>query len=179
MDNGLLPGRYAKALYKFADEKGQTAKMYDLMQYLVVAFDNNHDLQTIIANPFVSTDQKTNLVDTAAGEQNDILKDFVKLLAQNNRLDIMRGVALAYTRLYRMENHIHLVDITSAAPLSDADRKRLTDMIEKHIGNATAQYTFSVNPELIGGFVIKIDNESLDASVRNELSQLRRALITG
>ena len=178
MDKGLLPRRYAKALYKYADEKGRTAQVYDLMQNLNVAFDTNHDLQSTIANPFVPTDNKIALLSTAAGEKNDILDDFVKLLAVNNRLDIVRGVALAYTALYRQENHIHLVEITSAAPLNDADKKRITDMIEKHIGNATAQYSFHVDPELIGGFVIKIDNESLDASVRNELKQLRQALIT-
>ena len=178
MDKGLLPRRYAKALYKFAEEKGQTGQVYDMMQTLCDAFDKYPDLQTTVANPFVDTPQKIALLSTAAGQSNDILSDFVKLLSMNNRLDIMRGVALAYTSLYREENHIHLVTITSAAPLSDVDKKRITDMIEKHIGNATAQYTFTINPDLIGGFIIRIDNENLDASVRNELDQLRRNLIS-
>ncbi len=178
MDKGLLPRRYAKALYKYATEKDATASVYDLMEKLVDAFDSNSDLQSAIANPFVSLTEKTKLVMTAAGGDNAILADFVKLLATNNRLDILRDAALAYTALYRQENHIYLVNITSAVPLSDADRKRLTDMIEKHIGDATAQYTFEVDPDLIGGFVVRIDNERLDASVRNELDQLRRKLMT-
>lgn len=178
MDKGLLPRRYAKALYKFAAEKEATLQVYDLMQNLVAAFDRNDGLRTTIANPFVPVNEKIGLLTTAAGQENSILTDFVKLLAQNNRLDIVQAVALAYTVLYRQENNIHLVSITSAAPLSEADRKRITDMIEKHIGNAKAQFAYNVNPELIGGFVIKIDNESLDASVRNELNQLRQSLIT-
>lgn len=177
MDKGLLPRRYAKALYKFAAEKDATEKVYVLMQNIAAAFDNNHDLQSVIANPFVSVDEKTALITTAAGESNAIITDFVKLLAQNNRLDIIRDTALAYTEIYRQENNIHLVNITSAAPLNDSDRKRLTDMIEKHIGNAKAEYSFNVNPDLIGGFVVRIDNESLDASLRNELKQLRSALM--
>lgn len=178
MDKGLLPRRYAKALYKYAAEKDATAEVYALMQKLVDAFGSNSDLQGAIANPFVSLTEKTKLVMTAAGGDSPILADFVKLLASNNRLDILRDAAIAFTVLYRQENHIYPVSITSAAPLSDADRKRLTDMIEKHIGDATAQYTFDVNPDLIGGFVVRIDNESLDASVRNELNQLRRKLMT-
>lgn len=174
----MLPRRYAKALYKYAAQKDATSTVYTLMQNLVAAFDTNRDLRAVMANPFVDRKEKTALIMTAAGEKSPILADFVKLLAQNNRLDIVRGAALAYTELYRQENHIHLVTITSAAPLDDADRKRLTDLIEKHIGNATAQYTFLVNPDLIGGFVVRIDNESLDASVSNELKQLRAKLIT-
>lgn len=177
MDKGLLPRRYAMALYKYAAEKDATTKVYGLMQNIAAAFDSNTGLQTVIANPFVDVESKTSLLMTAAGEQNEIIADFIKLLARNNRLDLMRSVALAYAVLYRRENHIHLVSITSAAPLSEADRKRLTDMIEKHIGDAKAEYSFNVNPDLIGGFVVNIDNEMLDASVRNELKQLRQALM--
>lgn len=177
MDKGLLPRRYAKALYKYADEKGATARVYTLMQNLASAFESNHELQNVVANPFVSVGDKQKLLITAAGENSDILADFIKLLANNNRLDIVRATALAYCEIYRQENRIHLVNITSAAPLSEADRKRLTDMIEKHIGDAKAEYSFDVNPDLIGGFVVRIDNESLDASIRNELKQLRKTLI--
>lgn len=177
MDKGLLPRRYAKALYKFAAEKNSTADVYAMMGNIAAAFDNNHDLQSVIANPFVPVSEKTKLLMTAGGTESDIMADFIRLLATNNRLDIVRGVALAYAELYRQENHIHLVSITSAAPLSDQDKKRLTDMIEKHIGDAKAEYTFSVNPDLIGGFVVRIDNESLDASIRNEFKQLRKSLL--
>lgn len=177
MDKGLLPRRYAKALYKYAEEKGQTTDLYELMQNLETAFQQNRQLQATIANPFVSEDAKIELILTAAGERNDILADFIRLLASNKRLDITRGAALAYTELYRKENNIHLVTITSAVPLTEQDRIRLTEMIEKRLGNAKAQYTFEINPELIGGFVIRIDNESLDASIANELKQLRQQLI--
>lgn len=177
MDNGLLPRRYAKALYKFAAEKNDTAKVYELMENVEAAFSTQRQLESVLANPFVALNDKIALVSSAAGEESPVLDDFVKLLARNNRMDILRAVAIAYTDIYRAENNIHLVDITSAAPLRDDDRKRLTDMIEKHIGDAKAQFSYNVNPDLIGGFVVKIDNESLDASVRNELKQLRTALM--
>lgn len=177
MDKGLLPRRYAKALYKYALEKGLTADVYSLMQNLCVAFDTNHELKTVIGNPFVPVKDKEELLMTACGEKSAVMSDFIRLLALNNRLDIVRAAAIAYTEIYRKENNIHQVEITSAAPLSEADRKRITDMIEKHIGNATAEYEYSVNPDLIGGFTVTIDNERLDASVRNELEMLRKQLI--
>lgn len=69
MDKGLLPRRYAKALYKFALEKGQTKEVYAIMQNLETAFDVNPDLQKVMSNPFVSETEKDSLISTAAGEK--------------------------------------------------------------------------------------------------------------
>lgn len=178
MDKGLLPRRYAKALYKYALEKNATESLYTAMLNVELAFENNPSLQTTIANPFVAVQQKRQLLTTAAQTDSAVFDDFISLLAKNNRIDIFRQIALAYTELYRKENNIYLVNITSASKLSDTDKERLTSMIEKHIGNAKAQYTFDVNPDIIGGFIVRIDNELLDASVQNELKQLRKALIS-
>ncbi|MBD5171168.1 MAG: ATP synthase F1 subunit delta [Bacteroidales bacterium] len=181
MDKGLIPRRYAKALLKFAAEKGKLDEVYTRMQNIERAFDDNKSLQSVIANPFVSPKEKTDLVLTAAGvDKNDndtIIADFVKLLEQNNRMDCLRQAALAFIDEYRQKKNIYRVDIESAAPLNESDRRRLTDMIDSHLGNGTAEYSFTVNPDLIGGFVVNINNERLDASVSNELKQLRLNLL--
>lgn len=179
MDQGLLPRRYAKALYKFAQDKGDQKVVYGYMRNILAAYAANPDLQTTLANPFVKTDAKTRLVQTAAGpgaDKSAVLADFVKLLVDHNRIDILHEIAFAYTRLYRLENKIYAVRITSAAPLSEADSKRIRDMVDKHLHGATAEYTYTVDPDIIGGFVVNIENERLDASVRNELEQLRLIL---
>lgn len=202
MDQGLLPRRYAKALYKFAVEKGDQKAVYGYMQKIGEAFDANPGLQSTLANPFVEATTKAALVRSAAGlpadtgtaksndaatdtkatkaqsadSSADTLNDFVKLLVENRRIDILHEIALAYMLLYRKLNNIYAVTITSASPLDDADRKRLCDLVQKHLGSATAQYTFNVDPDIIGGFVVSIENERLDASVKNELEQLRLIL---
>lgn len=166
---------------KFAAEKGRLEDVYTRMQNIENAFADNKSLQSVIANPFVSAKEKTDLVLTAAGEDKDnntgIIADFVKLLEQNNRMDCLRQTALAFIDEYRQKNNIYRVDIESAAPLNETDRRRLTDMIDSHLGGATAEYSFTVNPDLIGGFVVNINNERLDASVSNELKQLRLNLL--
>ena len=179
MDQGLLPRRYAKALYKFAVDKGAQKDVYTYMQNIENAFAANPRLQGTLANPFVKADAKGKLVSAAAGpgaEKSAVLDDFVKLLVDHRRIDILREIALAYTRLYRKENNIYAVRITSAAPLSDKDAQRIRDLVEKHLHGATAEYTYTVDPDIIGGFVVNIENERLDASVRNELDQLRLIL---
>lgn len=180
MDQGLLPRRYAKALYKFAVERGDQATVYKLMANVGNAFAQMPELQKTVANPFVSADQKEQLIREAAGSEgkdNGILRDFVRLLVQNHRIDMVRDIALAYQDIYRKANNICKVVVTSAVALDGKDRERLTRLVEARLDGATAEMTFTVDPELIGGFVINIDNDRLDASVRNELQQLRQTLL--
>ena len=80
MNEGLIPRRYAKALYKFALEKGQDKPMYGLMQSLVGAFASNASLYEVMANPFIADDDKVKLLHTAsgAGEAQSCFDDFLK-----------------------------------------------------------------------------------------------------
>lgn len=180
MNDGLIPRRYAKALLKFAQEKGEDKRVYALMQTLSTSFVNMPDLTKAVSNPFVPEADKTRLLMTAssATTKDAVYADFVKLLIDNNRIDMMRSVALAYLELYRKANNIYLVEITSAAPMADKEMKRLKDIIAAHVGDAKVEYVTAVDPELIGGFVVKIDSERLDASIKNELKQLRLKLLS-
>ncbi len=180
MNEGLIPRRYAKALYKFALEKGDDKKVYRLMTTLAQTFAQTPSLQNAVANPFVSNEDKASLLTTAAGAENgdEIFTAFLKLLEENRRIDMAQNIALDYAALYRKENNIHQVTVTSAAPLDAAEEERLRKLIMAHLNGGTMEYASSVNPELIGGFTVNIDNERLDASIANELKQLRLNLIS-
>ena len=90
----------------------------------------------------------------------------------------MRDIALAYLSLYRKANNIYLVNVVTAAELPDEEVDRLRRLVEKHLGGASMEFSQSIDPELIGGFVININSERLDASVSNELKQLRLKLLS-
>lgn len=179
MNQGLIPGRYAKALFGFASEKGMDGRVYELAKNLEAAFASEPALRKAIANPFISVADKTALLSTAAGvgPDDEIFGSFIRLLAQNNRIDLTREIAMAYMRLYRSEHNIRLVTVRSAAPMQEPQEKRLKELITKHLNGASMEYMAMVDPELLGGFTVSIDNEKLDASVANELKQLRLKLL--
>lgn len=178
MDQGLIPRRYAKALYLLASEKGSDTEVYAAMQKLTAAFDSEPELQKAMANPHVDTADKESLV-AAATDGNALLADTVRLLAQNRRLDMLRQVALSYVSLYRSEHRIFKVDITSAAPLQQPELRRIQNLVKNHLpANSTAEFSEAVAPALIGGFTIAIDNKLLDASVASDLKQLRLKLLS-
>lgn len=180
MNQGLIPNRYAKALYEYAAENDSDKRVFDLMQKLADTFAAEPELAKAIANPFVSKQDKIQLLTTASGAAADdkVMERFMKLLADNNRLDAARDIALAYLKMYRMKHNIRLVTVTSAVPMAPAEEDRLKKLIQRHLGQAKMEYNHQVDPDLIGGFVVSIDNEKLDASVENELKQLRLKLLS-
>lgn len=187
MDLGLLPSRYAKALYESALEKGLTEGVYEAMRNLERMFDgpDGDRLTEAIANPYVDEVSKMDLVISACdakgagrAELAQLVGDFVKLLCKNRRLSLVRGVALAYISLYRRKNGIRCVTVEWASRQDNATEAQMKSLIQSHIGDDTMEYSSTVNPELIGGYRIAVDNERMDASVANEFNQLRQKLIS-
>lgn len=186
MNDGLIPRRYAKALYKVAIERDVKPQIYDLMLSLVASFADAPQLSAVINNPYQSAADKLALLHTAAGitaaDSDDVATqlydDFLQLLINNNRLGMAHAIALAFVELYRKENNIMVVRLVTAAPLDEANQARLKNFIGKHLNGASMEYTATVDPSLTGGFLVTIDNERLDASISNELKQLRLKLLS-
>ncbi|MCC8070812.1 MAG: ATP synthase F1 subunit delta [Bacteroidales bacterium] len=183
MNDGLIPRRYAKALLETAQQQGadKDTHIYDLTRRLIDSFASEPGLQDAVNNPFVTDADKELLLTTAAGadpKTDRLYADFLKLLAENHRLGMARDIAIAYAELYRQKHNIYQVTVTSAAPLAPDAAKRLKAMIEQHLKGAQMEYTSLVDPDLIGGLVVSVGNERLDASIANELKQLRLKLLS-
>lgn len=182
MNQGLIPRRYAKALFELASERGADKDVYAAMLRLASAFSAEPELQKAISNPHVASADKVKLIEAAAAPEakaKSIVADMAKLLAVNVRMEFAHAIALAYAQEYRKARMIYSVEIASAAVLQSAELKRIHSLVDAHLPKgATAEYSEVVNPNLIGGFTVSIDNELLDASVANELKQLRLKLLS-
>lgn len=179
MNEGLIPRRYAKALYKVAVERKCDDTVYELMQKLSASFTASPQLRALVANPFVDDSDKTAALKAAAGlnGSNNTFDDFLKLLLQNRRIDMCDAIANAYISLYRSENNIRRVEVVSAAPLAPSVESRIKSIVEEHLHGASMEMSTRIDPQLIGGFIVKVDNERLDASLRNRLKQIRLNLL--
>lgn len=178
MDSGLIPQRYAKALYKYAKEQGDTKKLYELSKRVIASFEGNPELQKVLSNPYVKLDDKERLLMAATGhaETEDFAR-FVKLIAEHKRMDYAYAMMLAYRDIYRKENHISQAHITTATKLAPQQMEKLREIVKNSFKGTKIEFSESVNPSLIGGFVIDVDSVRLDASVNNELEQLRQTLL--
>lgn len=180
MISGLIPHRYAKALYKYALETGKAKEVYGKMNVVLKAYDADSELQKTMANPFVKPEDKRRvLLVLAGGKPDDQYDSFVKLVLDHKREEFFRLMALAYRDIYRQENNISQVRIVTAVNYEDAEMKRLHQVVEKSFPESKFEYEHVVDSDLIGGFVIDVDSTRLDASIFGELQQLRQNLLTG
>ncbi len=179
MVSGLIPHRYAKALYKFALESNSTGSVYEEIKRVVESFQQNAYLEKVLSNPYVDASDKENVLLAAAGEKpGDDYRRFVKLILDHKREEFAYLMALAYRDIYRSENNISQVKIITAAGLPEAEMKKLREVVEKSFKDTTFEFTTAIDPQIIGGFVIDVDSTRMDASVSGELAQLRQNLLS-
>lgn len=179
MDNGLIARRYAKALYKLACEHNNTRQVYEEMKTVAQSFAANPDLQRTLSNPYISVTDKEMLMQHAAGDkcENDY-RDFVKLVITHHREEYAYAMALAFCDLYREENKISRVRIFTAKQLSEKSMERIRNMVKNAFPDRTFEFQSAIDPDLIGGFTVYVDNVKMDASISNEIEQLRHNLIS-
>ena len=178
MDNGLIPHRYAKALYKYAMEHNISEEVYNVAKEVILSFRKNPDLQGVLSNPFVKNEDKEKLLLAAAGNGADgAYRRFVKLVTEHGREEYAYSMMYAYRDIYREAHHISQAHITTASVLDAELMDKLHKLVEGAFKGSVLEFSESVNPELIGGFVIDVDSVRMDASVSNELEQLRQTLL--
>jgi len=177
MNEGLIPRRYAKALYKYAQEKGCAKEVYADTQVLEKAFASHPSLSKSLGNPALSSAEKVQLLTSAVGENADkgILR-FFHLVTLNRRETYLRAMALSYQDIYRQENGISRVTIVSAAKLDEAIVNRIKKLLMSR-SEKKLEFVYETDSSLIGGFILRVESMQLDASIQNELKQMRVKLL--
>lgn len=180
MITGLIPQRYARALFKYALESDSTVAVYEEMKRVIAAYRENPQLGKVLANPFIAEKEKRRLMLAAAGpDTEECYERFVSLVLEHNREDMFQLMSLAFRDEFRKANNISQACITTAVKLSDDEMERLRNLVSKSYRDTKFEYSYKVDPAIIGGFIIDVDSTRLDASINGELEQLRQNLITG
>jgi F-type H+-transporting ATPase subunit delta len=178
MSDGLIPRRYAKALYKYAVENGDSQEIYELLKKLSFRYTAIDELKRAVLNPKISDEEKgAYMLKLVGGKPGSSLDNFLLMCVRNNRAEYLQKISLAYVDLYREAHEIAHVVITTAAPMPDAEINAIIEIVKKRLGAKTLEIEQQVDPELIGGFVVKINGLVLDASVKRELNDLRLKLL--
>ncbi len=177
MNEGLISQRYAKAFFRYAKEVGAETAVYEKMKVFLENYQTHPHLQKALLNPVLSAKDKELLLSSAIGiDPGEVYVRAIRLIIKNHREGYIRTIALMYEELYRKAEHILLVKIITAAPLSEAVVAKIQETVRKHTPYKLEFSTF-VDPSLIGGFILHMGSEQLDASVRKELKEIRKELL--
>ena len=174
MNHGKLSIRYAKALLGSATEKKAANKVYNDMYTLEQSFRQFPTLQQVLDNPSVAASEKAKVLKLACGKDiHATTQVFIDFVIQQGRVSQLQWMALMYQDLYRKQQNTVVTTLTSAIELSDAMQKKIAGWIEQNQGKKVELRT-EINPDIIGGYIIDIENNRLDASIKGQLSKLNK-----
>jgi F-type H+-transporting ATPase subunit delta len=175
MPNPRLAGRYAKSLIDLAIEKGELENIFADMQWLQQVCKQSRDFTALLRSPVIKPDKKQKVVESViAGKVGVITAAFVRLLIAKGRESNLPEITTAFTSQYKAYKNIHIVKLTTAAPLNDDLKNEIIARIKKTSDMQNIELETAVNENLIGGFVLQSGDKLIDASIAYDLKQIAR-----
>jgi F-type H+-transporting ATPase subunit delta len=169
---------YGRSLFQVAQEQGKLDELREQLGQFADALDQHRELAVFFFSPYFSTQEKRDALGTLLDGADEIFVNFLSLLIENHRMPVIFRIRHEYERLWDEENRTLPVQITSAIALDDATTESLGKTIGERAGRKVT-LAARVDPDILGGIIIRVGNSILDASIRNRLEQLRRHVAQG
>lgn len=172
-----LQGRYASALFDLASEKGFVTAVEADLDKLGEAISQSADLAALIRNPQVSRDDAAKAMDGVSGVLglSDLTKNFINVLAGNRRLAALPDIIRAFATIAAAQRGEVTAEVTSAHALNDDQIAQLAAKLKAREGKEV-KIKAKVDPEVLGGLVVKIGSRQIDSSIRTRLNSLANAM---
>ena len=164
---------YARSLFEVANEHDVLDTVHDELGELADAVAENRDLQVFFFSPYFSSQEKKDGIAKVVSGADERLQRFLELLAEKHRMPVIFRIRRRFDELWADENRLLEASITSAVELDDKLVRQIGKRIEEETGRKV-ELTSRVDPDLLGGLVIRVGNTVMDASVRARLERLRR-----
>lgn len=176
MNESQISVRYAKALFQSAAEQKQLDAVYKDMEFLSDTC-KLEDFQFMITMPSLQVSQKRQLVDAIFKKHmSELSLSMIKLVIENKREVYLTGIARNFSDLFRKSKGIKTASLVTAALLDDTGMKAIRDLITKAY-DSDVELSLSVDEDVIGGFVLTIEDLQYDASVASSLKKLKKQLL--
>jgi F-type H+-transporting ATPase subunit delta len=168
---------YAEALLQVTESRQETDAVADQARQLLALWNQSPDLREAMTSPVFEPEAKKAAITAVVGsEVTPALANLLRLLADRQRIAVLDAVLVRFLELYRELRNIALAHVTSAAPLSDEQKERLSEKVKAMAGTDNVEFETSVDPSLIGGFIVSLGSQVVDASLSGQVRRLGLAL---
>ena len=164
---------YARSLFEVAQEQDKLDKVRDELGEFADALNDSRELQVFFFSPYFSTKEKSEGLDKAISGADDTTLNFLRLLIEKHRMPVIFRVRAEFDQLWEEENKLLPVTVTSAVELPKATVKQIGDRIAEQT-DRKVDLQSKVDPDILGGIVVRVGNSVLDASIRNRLENFRK-----
>ncbi len=167
--------RYAKALLELAIENNKVDAILGDMNYLLSANAETKDFQQLLKSPIIKADKKIAIFAVIFDQFETVTKSFIELITNNGREAMLTDIAESFNTQVKQYKGIVPVTIVSATPLTAETKKMILAKVQANV-QGTLEVTESIDASLIGGFVVKMEDKRIDASVASQLNNLKQRL---
>lgn len=171
--------RYARALFDTANRSGVIEQVEEDLKGIDQVLRTAPRLERVLRAPTISSERKRELLKDVFGSRvSPLTLRFLLLAVDRRRETILADMSAEYSRLADVYRNIQAVDVTSATPMTDAERERLAGSLARRTGKRIV-LRVHIEPEILGGLVVRMGDTIIDGSVRTRLAQLRQHLLAG
>jgi ATP synthase F1 delta subunit len=164
---------YANALFEVAKERGILNEIREQLRAFAKALNENADMRFFFFSPYFSSDEKKEGLRASVENGDEVFMNFLEALIERSRMPAIFRIRDRYEKLWDEEQQVLPVQITSAVELEEGMVDSIGERIREQTGR-NVEMSSQVDPDIIGGIVLRVGNSILDASIRNRLNQLRR-----
>ena len=164
---------YARALFEAAKDDGVLDRAHDELGEFADALEQDRNLQVFLFSPYFSSEEKRDGIRRIVSDADERVLNFLELLAERHRMPALFRIRRIFDDLWADENKLLPVIVTSATELDAGLVEDIGKRIEEQTGRRV-ELSSNVNPDVLGGLMVRVGNMVLDATVRNRLEQLRK-----
>jgi F-type H+-transporting ATPase subunit delta len=164
---------YARSLFEVAQERDELDEIRDELNQFVDALNDNRDLAVFFFSPYFSSEEKKDGLKRAIEGAADVFINFLEALIERHRMPAIFRIRTHYEELWDEANKLLPVLVTTAVQLDESTVREIGERIGEQAGKKI-ELTSAVDPDILGGIVLRVGNFILDASIRNRLNQLRK-----
>ena len=166
--------RYAKAILNLAKEVKAEEVVNKDMALISATISDSKDLEVMLNSPIIKSSDKVNVLKALFKDKvNTLTLGLFHLLEDNKRVPLLNGIALKYTIIFEHHKHTQEAKVTTAVPLTEAIEQQVVAKIVELTGDK-ANLVNEVNPNILGGFVLRVGDVQYDASISNYLNELKK-----
>jgi F-type H+-transporting ATPase subunit delta len=164
---------YAQALLSLGQAQNLTDRFGEDALSLINLLNESEDLRNLLASPVTNPDIKRAVLSQVLGDSvHSYMLNFLMILVERSRIQFLDRICQQYRNLLRELNQTVLAEVTSVVPLSDAQQEEVRQKVLKMTGARQVELSTSIDPELLGGVIIKVGSQVIDASLRDQLRRI-------
>jgi F-type H+-transporting ATPase subunit delta len=167
--------RYATSLMELAMEKGNLDSVANDMNYLHNAANENPELVSFFKSPIISSTKKLEVIKAVFEQFEASSMSFMELVVKNRREMLLPSIAETFGELVKEHKGIVSIELVTAVQLDEETRKNILAKIEESV-KGTLEVTETIDADIIGGYIVKMGDRRIDASVKSQFNKLKQTL---